>query len=105
MNVNIAKIKLLSALSTEFNFSEQPPDFTFEEAIISFTDLLKVKGEVVNSGEIYTVTGNVQTVLQLNCNRCLEEFAFPIDTDFMGAYSQVYLENSEEAEIRLFAGD
>lgn len=38
--------------------------------------------DVHKDGEAYRVTGRVETRLQLECGRCLESFAIPIDSPF-----------------------
>ncbi len=38
--------------------------------------------DVHKDGEAYRVTGRVETRLQLECGRCLESFAIPVDSPF-----------------------
>jgi len=50
-----------------------------EYTVVAPVDLVM---DVRKNRDIYRVTGNVRTRLQLNCGRCLEPFEVPVDNDF-----------------------
>ena len=101
MKINIEKIKLAKGLSQTYLIEENTQDFTFHGENIKFLAPLKVKGEITNSGEIFTVDGSFETKLGLQCGRCLEEFVLPMEVAFDAAFALA----SEDEEIRLLDGD
>lgn len=102
MKINIAKIKQTTGLSIKFAIEEKPQNLQFEEEQVNFKDPLKVTGEVFNAGDMFTVSGQAETTLELVCSRCLETFMLPLKVDFDGVYSQ---NQTADDEVRYFNGD
>lgn len=101
MKINIAKIKQAKGLSQTFLVEENGQDFAFDGEMIKFLSPIKVKCEITNTGEIFTVNGSFETRLGLQCGRCLEEFVLPMEVAFDAAFAL----QSEDEEIRLLDGD
>jgi uncharacterized protein len=63
---------------------------------------VKFDGSVFNAGGKYTVKGNVSTIAQLVCDRCLSEFEREINFDIDEVF--VRNESSDNVEAYLFSG-
>jgi uncharacterized protein len=69
----------------------------FEEKILSHIVLHPV-------GQSITLSGDLRARILLQCSRCLEEFKFPMDSDFNLEYRSVS-EISDRGEIQLTADE
>lgn len=105
MNINIAKIKLARGLSNKFLLEEQAQNIIFEGQEITFISPIKVIGEVVNAGSVFTVSGNAETVVKLNCSRCLDEFELPFNMSFDAVFAQHNQPDKDNDDVRIFSGD
>ena len=80
-------------------------DFDFETP-------LRSQAKIKKAGGLVFISGKVQTVLQLQCVRCLKEFSYPLSTTFdltLHPLNEVPSEEetelgSEEMELNFFEG-
>lgn len=59
-----------------------PGAFRSEEDVYRVAEPVTLQFDVVKSDDRYQLTGQVKTVLELRCGRCLEPFLWPIDASF-----------------------
>ena len=80
-------------------------DFDFEAPLQSEVKINK-------AGQLVLITGEVQTILRLQCGRCLKEFSYPFSTTFEltlhplkeGPSEEETELGSEEMELNFFEG-
>jgi len=105
MKINIAKIKLGTGLTAKFTLTETFEDIDFESDKIKFKIPVKVNGEATNAGSMFTILGEAETILNLTCSRCLEEFEYPIKVEFNASFSQPDSLGKDDDDVRIFNGD
>lgn len=82
MKIDLSKLKLRPRDSEAFYLQARGSDIFLEEIGGKFLAPIQVEMAVENTGMIFTSRGNVKTLLQLPCSRCLEDFAYSVDADF-----------------------
>lgn len=60
----------------------------------TFIDDIRIRMEVFRTGESISISGLINTTLKLSCIRCLDNFDFPLETEF-----KYNLYPSEEREV------
>ena len=107
MQINLARLKLQPRGSESFHLEEQGQDEILEGLGNKFLNPLVVDLVVDNTDSVFLGHGRVKTLLQLSCSRCLEEFGYPIDTDFELAMVQASEVShfGEDEDYIIFDGD
>lgn len=82
MKIDLERLRLHPREIQEFHFDEPGRNEYLEDLGGKFLDNLKVDVVVSKPGKFYLARGQVKTVLELQCSRCLEKFFCPINTDF-----------------------
>jgi uncharacterized protein len=85
MKLDLSKLKL-HPRDTEVFFEQARGDDVFLADLGGkFIDPVEVEIVVDNTGTIYAGRGRVRTLVQLPCARCLQDFTYPIETEFQAA--------------------
>jgi DUF177 domain-containing protein len=79
-------------------FDPQDPEYRVAAPVQLAMDVEKA------GGDAFRVTGNVRTMLELDCSRCLEPFAVPVDAAFELRYVP-HKENTGEGEREIAEDD
>jgi uncharacterized protein len=79
-------------------FDPQDPEYRVAEPVHLAMDVEKADGDA------FRVTGTVRTTLELDCSRCLEPFAVPVDATFELRYVP-QAENTGEGEREIAEDD
>jgi uncharacterized protein len=85
MIINIQALTKSEQLNFEGEHTLLLDEFS-EQAPISECNV-KVKGTVTRDGDVYTVTGNVYTVLTLQCDRCMKEVGYPLHSSLQCVFT------------------
>lgn len=79
-------IKNLKEGINEFNLNETPEEIGFKPEDAEFEKLISSDIEVNKIGEKFIVKGEIKTVMDLECSRCLEKFKYNINANFKLIY-------------------
>ena len=82
MIIDLERIRLGIQDSLEFHFNNPGRDEYLKELGGKYRENLRVDIQVEKPGKFYLVRGQVITVLELQCSRCLEKFYYPINVGF-----------------------
>jgi len=95
-------------------FEEPPESFSVltemaDSGVCEFLAPLKAALSAQRIGDIVEIEGNVSTAVRMNCGRCLQSFAMPLESSFALAYSQKEpapeQSGSSKEEVELTAED
>ena len=95
-------------------FEEPPESFPVltemaDSGVCEFLAPLKAALRAQRIGDIVEIEGNISTVVRMNCGRCLQSFAMPLESSFALAYSQTEpapeQRGSNKEELELTAED
>jgi uncharacterized protein len=78
-------------------FAGEPDDFRVVRPVTLAFDIFKDKAQ-------FRLAGNVHTVLEVSCSRCVEPFTIPVDADFDLRY-QPHSQNAGEGEKEIEEDD
>ena len=81
-----------------------PDLFRESDDLYTIAEPVRLHLDVAKTGERFRLTGRVQTVIELPCSRCLEAFAWPVDTAFDLVYHPQST-NVGEGEVEVEAED
>jgi uncharacterized protein len=95
MQLDLSKLKLHPRETEAFFLQSQGNDDFLAEVGGKFIDPVEVEIEIENTGTIFAGRGNVRTLLQLPCARCLQDFTYPVETEFQG----VMVENTRNNQF------
>lgn len=101
MKIDLKWLKLNPQQSEEFHFEAAGRDEFLKELGGRFIAPVKVDLLMRNNHRVLVGQGRVQTILELNCARCLTELLFPIDSDFSlnlvdSAYKDDFADEADE---------
>ncbi|MDD4802054.1 MAG: DUF177 domain-containing protein [Syntrophomonas sp.] len=82
MNIDLSKLILNRQERETFSLQTLGNDSFLREIGGKFISPIQVEIEVERNGITFIGQGNIKTLLQLPCSRCLKEFRYPIKTDF-----------------------
>lgn len=86
---------LISHISVDkslFEFTGNKDKFDIPE----LADDIHLKVKVYQSGNSYSFSGNISTKLMLTCDRCLQDYEYPIDQNFDVIYtSEEQVDNND----------
>lgn len=82
MRINLSRLILRPREREAFFLETMGNDCFLEEIGGKFLTSIKVEIVVENTGNRFVGRGNVRTLLQLPCSRCLKDFTYPVDTEF-----------------------
>jgi len=95
-------------------FEEPPESFPVltemvDSGVCEFLAPLKAALRAQRIGDMVEIEGNISTVVRMNCGRCLQSFAKPLESNFALAYSQKVpapeQSGSSKEEVELTAED
>jgi len=95
MKLDLSKLILHPRQTEAFFLRTQGNDDFLAEVGGKFIDPLEVEIEIENTGTIFAGRGRVRTLLQLPCARCLQDFNYPVDTEFQA----VMVENTRSDQF------
>jgi len=82
MKIDLERLRLGSRDSLEFYFDNSGRDEYLNNLGGKYQENLRVEVQVEKSGRFYLARGQVTTVVELQCSRCLERFCYPIKLGF-----------------------
>jgi len=91
----------------EFYLEEEADDLTLAGERIIFKDKITVHLVLTNTGRLIVGSGDIQTVLGLQCGRCLQAYSLPLATDFNVQLCEENLAQGlqEDEDFILFKGN
>lgn len=95
MKLDLSKLKLHPRETEAFFLRTKGNDAFLAEVGGRFIDPVEVEIVVENTGTLFTGRGKVQTLLQLPCARCLQDFTYPVETEFQ----VVIVENTRSEQL------
>ncbi len=102
LRLDVAKLKRAPGTEAFFKLTSNLPPLELAGESFRFSGPVKVRLDVVNTGELLAVEGKISGRLLLSCNRCLELFGW----DFEAPFEENYAPASEGEEEKLtFSGD
>jgi uncharacterized protein len=106
MRINVAFLKKAVGDSKHFELEENMPSIDTKNNKVVFNASAKVNLDVTNVGTHLEVRGTINAVARLNCGRCLEEYDFPVETEFEENYFSAETgERVEDDDSKPFTGD
>jgi uncharacterized protein len=86
--------------TAQFARTFQPSEFGSEGETYEVREPVALAFEIQKDKDRFRLVGQVRTVLQLSCSRCLEGYAFPVDAAFDVRYLPVEEASADsEAEV------
>jgi uncharacterized protein len=82
MKLDLSKLKLHPHETESFFLRVRGNDDLLAEMGGKFIDPVEVEIEIENTGSLFAGRGKVRTLLQLPCARCLQDFTYPMETEF-----------------------
>jgi len=82
MKLNLRRLKLHPRESEAFYLQTKGSDNFLKEVGGNFLAPIEVEIVVENTSTIFSGRGNIKTLLQLPCSRCLKDFTYPLGTEF-----------------------
>jgi uncharacterized protein len=82
MKIDLSRLIVRPRERETFSLQTMGSDSFLEEIGGKFLAPIEVEIVVENTGELFAGRGNVRTLLQLPCSRCLKDFTYPIDAEF-----------------------
>jgi uncharacterized protein len=98
MKVNVAQLRRTEGGSEEYQFSENFPPLQLGNEEYIYQKPLKVVINVINTGKSLLARGWVQSLLGVNCSRCLKEISFPLDFEFEDEWLPLELISQDDEE-------
>jgi len=98
----IVDLAIIKDTPTLFDFTLEPNQIDLESEAAKITDVVKVAGKL-KKGIVQTdVEGDVLTVLEVECTRCLRKFETPLEILFkVGFVSEEHYTKEKEAEVNV----
>lgn len=81
MKLDISDLLKKETANKKFHLELEETGFFDGRENINFLQPVKFDGILSKVGDIITLTGKLNTVLELSCSRCLEKFDYVVDLD------------------------
>lgn len=108
MKIKVDKLKNVAGIRKELEFTISPEDSRSTDLNFS-SQPINFKGVAENLERLIKITGNVEAVLKLNCDRCGEPLEYRVTADFNESFTNLAekLPQQEDGEtsVHLFSGD
>lgn len=82
MEINLKSLKLPLNQQRDFHFEEPGDPELLDGWGGGFKEPVVVDVLLANKGDSYSVQGKINTLVELNCSRCLKPFTYTVDTRF-----------------------
>jgi uncharacterized protein len=107
MKINLSRLMLHPREKEEFFLEARGNDSFLEDIGGKFLSPIEVEIVVENTGTLFAGRGNVRTLLQLPCSRCLQDFSYPLETEFELVMAKAVDRNQFSADdaVIFFEGD
>ncbi|XEQ92703.1 hypothetical protein SCACP_15540 [Sporomusa carbonis] len=108
MKINIGQLRKDIGGTQSFSFKTSAEDLGVDNQQGLWSDIITVEIQVTNKGNIYQITGTVNTAINQCCSRCLEPMVHVLNIPFSEDYKETELEeidNFSSREINYFTGD
>ncbi|NLY55173.1 MAG: DUF177 domain-containing protein [Firmicutes bacterium] len=99
MKIDVSSIVGDKAASVDFDFQVERLPLVFPFAVSGFAEPIRVSGDVTNTGKYLLVQGRIETGLEVQCDRCLRTFEYPVDLEFSAEYKK---RSGQDDPLRLF---
>lgn len=98
----IVDLAIIKDTQTSFDFTLEPNRIDLESDAAKIIDVVKVVGKL-KKGIVQTdIEGDVSTVLEVECTRCLREVKTPLEISFkVGFVSEEHYTKEKEAEVNV----
>ncbi len=80
---------------------DETEDISYPEDNLNLSRRVHIAGELVNTGSTILLKGKVDTVVELDCSRCLKKFNYPVKFDIEEEYSRTPAKVSDKREDEL----
>lgn len=102
MKLDLSKLKLHPRESESFFLQVRGNDDLLAGMGGKFIGPVEVEIEIENTGRLFTGRGNVRTLLQLPCARCLQDFTYTVDTEFQAVIAENPGQNQNSDDDAVF---
>jgi len=102
--VKIDLTELLQKVGNEADI-ERAETVSFPEDGLKLTQPLKIEAHLVNTGSSVLLTGEAETLAELECSRCLKNYQLPISIEFQEEFSHEPFSPPGKGEIELHPED
>jgi len=82
VKINVAQLRKSEGSTERFQFSEIPTPIEMGKEKLVFQTPLNVQIDLINTGKSLLVNGQANTIIAVNCSRCLKEFPYNLDFKF-----------------------
>lgn len=100
MIINVSRIKKDSGARQPFHF-----EYPSLLSVGSNYSNIRINGEVLNTGMMLEVTGNVCALAEYACSRCLEHYTTQVDISFKERFQEGMQEEDSDNEFSTYYGD
>ncbi len=111
MRVDVSDLKAKLSKPISFDIQGNWSYLTTSKARIPIVAPINVQGKIDNTGRTLYVSGQVSTVLELVCDRCLKSFNYPLGIPLQEEYAssgiiqELAKGDLEDKELRAFDGE
>lgn len=96
--------ELLQKVDNETDI-DQSEAVSFPEDGLNLTQPLKIRAHLVNIGSSVLLTGEAETVAELECSRCLKNYKVPVSIEFEEEFSRQSFSPKGKGEVELHDED
>lgn len=100
MKINLRRLRNHPLGRETFRLQTKGNDDFLSEIGGKFLAPVEVEIVIENTGSLFTGRGSLQTVLQLQCSRCLQDVVCPLETEF----DVVIMESTESKQLHADEG-
>lgn len=111
MLINVSSLKRALGERRKLHLEKELSPLDIKGDVVDFIQPVKVSLEITNAGSYFEVKGEINTVVKLNCGRCLESYDHEITTELKENYYSAEIQripstdDENEEEYIPFSGD
>jgi uncharacterized protein len=87
VKIGVSDLKVRLRDELDFDFQENWSYLSTASIKLTVVAPVRARGKVTYTGRSYLVEGEVETTLQLSCDRCLADFLYPLKVDLQEGYA------------------
>lgn len=105
MKINVLKAKNEIGCLQTFNFVTSADDLDLNDAQVGVNHPISISGTVLNSDRGLDVSGTIETVMEYQCDRCLEKYAKEVKISFAENFQESDTSSAEHPDSSCFEGN
>lgn len=105
MIINVSEAQNNVGTLQTFNFLTSTEELALDDEQPGANCPVSVSGTLLNNGSVLEIAGYIDTIVQYQCDRCLENYTVPLKIPFAEKYQQGNTNEDTSSDINYFQGD